>query len=94
MDEIGWTSSAPMGGVIPLTWQDIQAWMNVTNTQIDVDDVLTMRHLSQIYVSSYYEGENQNTPAPYVNDELARSEENANAVSDALKAWANSFPKR
>lgn len=89
LDEIGWYSVGAMGSPMPLTWVDIDCWMRVTNTLIDTDDVLLMRHLSKIYVSSLRKSENQNAPAPYTDMEAI----DQNAVQEQLKAWALSFPK-
>lgn len=90
LDELRWHSTNAMGSPVTLTWSDLWYWMQSTQTLIDTDDVLLIRHLSEIYVSSLYKSENQNAPAPYTDMSAVDPE----SVSKQLKAWALSFPKK
>ena len=70
-----------------MSWVDIDAWARVTNTEITVDEVLLIRHLSKLYVSKYSESKNPTTPAPFSDVENVDSDH----VTKQLLEWAESF---
>lgn len=89
MDELDWCGIAPMGGYLPLSWVEIEAWSRVTSTELDSDDALLIRHLSKVYVNSLNRAKDPTTPAPYADTKAVKS----SAIKDQLLAWANSFPE-
>ena len=88
LSELDWYSVTGMGTPTPLTWTEIDAWARVTNTTIDSDDVLLIRHLSKIFVGMLNEAKDPACPAPYADTANVDS----SALRESLLTWANSFP--
>lgn len=63
--EAGLMSSNGMGPV-PISWSEICAWLEATELDVSVWDKLTVKALSEEYVSSLLQSTGPETPAPYV----------------------------
>ena len=77
-----------MGGITPISWVDLEAWKSVTEIDIDVSDILLMRHLSKLYVNKYHESENPLTLAPNMPKVEETNQE------DIMKAMRASYGSR
>ena len=62
--EVGLYSSNGMG-MTPLSWVDIQAWSQLTGSQLTPSEARLMRKLSFIYVSQYNASKDIKCEAPY-----------------------------
>lgn len=68
---VGWFQScgpAKSGamGMVPIDWQDIAAWAQVTAWPIEPQDAEDMHAMSQAYVSALNRHDEKPDPAPYV----------------------------
>lgn len=58
-------SGQGINGPIPLSFQEIKSWRDVTETSLSSEESLLLAHLSDVYCSQYYESSELNCPAPY-----------------------------
>lgn len=63
--EAGLMSSNGMGAV-PLSWQEIESWLDVTELRLTVWEKLTIREMSDAYVAALHQSTGKHDPAPYV----------------------------
>lgn len=63
-DDIGRYEIAT-SGIIPLTFQEIEAWSNVSGTVFVEDEAQIIKNLSCAYVSMYNQAKKRDCPAPY-----------------------------
>lgn len=63
--EAGLMSSNGMG-VVPVSWQEIESWLRCTELQLTVWEKLTIRELSEAYVSEFNIASKRDAAAPYV----------------------------
>lgn len=80
--EAGSVSSGGMG-IAALSWQEIQAWINVTETELEMWEKLLIRRLSQEYCSEYSSASDVSRPAPF--NHIVLEEINREALSNNLK---------
>lgn len=64
LHEAGLMSSSGMG-VVPLSWQEIEAWLRVTESQPELWERMLVRELSEAYVSELNQATERNRPDPY-----------------------------
>lgn len=89
LDELGWYSIGGMGSPIPLSWTDIDSWARVTQTNIDSDDALLIRHLSKLFVGKFSEAKDPSCPAPFAD----RAKINQDVLREQFLSWTKAFPK-
>lgn len=65
LQEAGLVSATGMG-VIPITWQEIEAWLNTTELDLSVWEKLTIKEMSEAYVSEFNSASAKDAAAPYV----------------------------
>ena len=53
-------------GLVPITWQELDAWMRRTSVQLTPWAVRTLRRLSMAYVSESQAAQELSRPAPWV----------------------------
>lgn len=53
-------------GVGPLTWVEINAWLNTTRLKLTVWEKLMLRQMSEAYASEYNQASDKNRPAPFI----------------------------
>ena len=58
-------SGQGMNGSVPLTFQEIKSWRDVTETNLNSEESLLLAELSDKYCSQYYASSELNCPAPY-----------------------------
>lgn len=76
--EIGPTSSNGMGPV-PIGWQEIAAWQELTGNEINPWEARTLRKMSADFVSTMHDAKDKSFPPPFTSAEaIAR---NRDAVS-------------
>lgn len=56
-------------GMIPLTFQEIKAYMELTNTPLNSDEVMLIREMSQAYIAELNDTRNERE-APYSHSTL------------------------
>lgn len=79
-------------GAIPLTWQEITAWLDATELELSVWEKLTIREMSEAYAAELQAATAKHAVAPYVPavpDKVDRK-----AVSDKLRNVLRGFKKK
>lgn len=61
-----------MGGAVPVSWREIEAWQRVTNTQIPGWEALILRELSEEYCGALARSTTPNTVEPALSEDEAR----------------------
>lgn len=64
LQEAGLIMSNGMGA-IPLTWQEIESWLRVTELQLTVWEKLTIREMSEAYAAELASATDKHRPQPY-----------------------------
>lgn len=64
LQEAGLMSSNGMGAV-PLSWQEIDAWLRTTETRLTVWEKLMIKEMSEVYVSDLNKSTSKFAVAPY-----------------------------
>ena len=89
LQEAGLMSSTGMGPV-PLSWHEIKCWMEVTGLQLNTWERLTVKALSDEYVSELVQATARDRPMPYstipVEEEIDRTAV-ANKISSILSKF-------
>lgn len=65
LHESGLMSTNGMGPV-PISWLEIDAWLRTANLDLSLWEKLTVKRLSEEYVSELLQASDKNRPAPYV----------------------------
>lgn len=52
-------------GSVPLTWQELRAWCELTEARLSPGDLEDVRELSAVFVSAAAEYSGKTEPAPY-----------------------------
>ena len=88
--EAGLMSSQGMG-VIPLSWQEIESWLRVTELQLSVWEKLTIREMSEAYVGEFNKASAKDAAAPYlpIVEQVDRA-----AVSDKVGSVLRGFKRK
>lgn len=88
--ETGMYEIGGMGGIVPMSWNTIQSWINLTERDLEVYEKMLIKEMSEAYVSEYNAGTDPNRTRPYVEfaekisvDEVSK---NAAAFKAALLA--------
>lgn len=53
-------------GLSPVSWQEIKAWSELTETKLDLWETLSIKNLSNIYTTELSQGSDPKRAAPYV----------------------------
>ena len=69
LQEAGLMSSNGMGPV-PLSWLEIESWMRCTEVEIPLWEKLTIKTLSEEYVSELVQAKDKTRPPPYAQVQL------------------------
>jgi hypothetical protein len=64
LQEAGLVMSNGMG-VIPITWQEIDSWLRVTELELSVWEKLTIREMSEAYAAEFSKSSDKHAVAPY-----------------------------
>lgn len=80
LHEAGLMSTNGMGPV-PLSWLEIEAWMRMTCRDLPLWERLTIRELSEEYVSGLVTAKDKNCPAPFA---PAREDVDREAVQNKI----------
>lgn len=78
-------------GITPITWQEMESWLRVTELPLSTWEKLMLRELSETYVNEYSQASAKDRPAPYVHNVENIDRE---AVSDKLKSLFRNLKKR
>lgn len=71
LQEAGLMSSTGMGPV-PISWQEIHAWQTASLRQLSLWEVMTVKGLSEEYVSELLQATAKDRPAPFSREETER----------------------
>lgn len=52
-------------GLVPLTWQEIDAWIRVNQLDLTLWEIETIRKMSEAYCAEYSRATDPQRPAPY-----------------------------
>lgn len=93
--EAGLVSQAGTG-IAPLSWQEIQAWLNCTGAQLHTWEVCTIKQMSDAYASEYSSASKADAKAPYIYapEEYAEQEIDHEAVCNKLKSAFKSLMQK
>ena len=78
--------SSGMNGPVPLSWQEIQAYSQMTATPFTPWEAETIRTMSRRYCSKFYESRHESTPPPYVDESPEAMEQRKKAETAQIKA--------
>jgi hypothetical protein len=53
-------------GIVPLDWQELEAWNNVRDVPCTFYELLLIRGLSEAYINEYHAGNDKDRPQPYM----------------------------
>lgn len=76
-------ASAGPAGLVPLTWQELKAWNDLTGSNYTVWELETMRYLSQNYAAEAQKARDENCPPPHLTKIKPVSPE---GIKNALRA--------
>jgi len=65
LHEAGLMSSNGMG-LVPLSWQEIESWLQTTELELSVWEKLTIKEMSEAYVAEFNKATARDASAPYV----------------------------
>lgn len=88
LQEAGLMSSNGMGPV-PISWQEIYAWVNLTGISLSTWELTTIKSLSEEYVSELIQATDKERPPPYSVQVIERK-----AVEDKLMSILGSRIRR
>ncbi len=93
--EAGLVSQSGMG-VAPLSWQEIQAWLNCTGVVLHTWEATTIKQMSDAYASEYSQASKKDAPAPYQYraEEYVEQEIDHEAVCNKLKSAFKSLMQK
>jgi len=63
LNNLGWASSSGMG-IVSVSFQEIEAYVRLTNSSLSPDEVLLLKQMSSAYVA-YSQEKNPNAILPY-----------------------------
>lgn len=89
LQEAGLMSSTGMGP-FPLSWQELEAWVRTTGRTLSVWEKLTVKGLSEEYVSELLQAKEKNRLAPY---QPADSEIDRPAIANKISSFVAMFNK-
>jgi hypothetical protein len=65
LSEIG-EAKVDNSGIKEISWQDLKAWLDITGIELTLYEIESMKRLSSIYVSQYYQSTDKSCLAPNV----------------------------
>lgn len=94
LHEAGLMSTAGMS-VVPLSWQEIDAWIRVTESSPQLWERLLIKEMSEVYVSELNAATVKDRPSPYQAAEevlFTDREAVANKLLNALRSFGKRAP--
>lgn len=92
LHEAGLMSSTGMGPV-PLSWLDIDAWLRCTELRLSVWEKMTIKHMSEVYVSERMYNTDPNGLPPWVKP-VSEEELEREKISNQLLSFLRNFKKK
>lgn len=89
LHEAGLMSSVGMGS-LPLSWQELEAWLRVTESEPELWEKMLVRELSEAYVSELNQATERNRPSPW-NPPVEEVEQVRATVVSRFMAFAKQF---
>lgn len=84
----GTVGHGAMGGVMALSWQELQAWDRLSGTGLTPWEAEAIMHLSQTYAAMSNKATKADCPAPYQPEDFDRD-----ATADRIKQGLRQFAK-
>jgi hypothetical protein len=80
-------------GIVPLTWQTIESWLNVMERDLTIFEKKTIKDMSAAYVDEYRKASDDiNCPRPYIEYvEEVSAEDQAEAARIQKEAFLNAI---
>lgn len=91
LDEVGGVSQSGMG-IAPVSWQELYAWLSVTNTEMSNWEITTLKAMSNAYCYALNESEDPAFPAPYTPEEAFDGVKLESKLLSILRAYSTSAP--
>lgn len=57
-------------GILPLTYQEINSFLQATNIKLNRLEITTLKQLSLSYVNTYYSSKDETFEQPYILDKI------------------------
>ncbi len=89
--EIGPANSG-QSGPEPISWPDILAWQQATQTELTGQELVQLRELSKAYCSQYHVSKKPDCPAP-ATDFVVDHEKLGNRIKETFRAFNASRKK-
>lgn len=70
-------------GLVPLTWQEIDAWIRVNRLELTLWEIETISKMSSAYCSEYSKSTDPQRPAPY---SIVKEEDEIDEEAEMRKA--------
>lgn len=67
--------------LVSIDWQDLNAWMQVTGSELTAGEAVVIRHLSGVYLSQHYESLETGCIAPHIT-----APQNRAVIEDKMKS--------
>ena len=83
LNNIGWYSSNGMG-LVPISFGEIKAYMELTATPLTPDEVMIIRRMSQAYVNNV-QNKDPNAKPPYGGAGIQKNNSFVNALKSIAK---------
>lgn len=90
LQEAGLMSTSGMGPV-PLSWQEIEAWIRCAEVEPELWERLMVKELSEVYVGELNQASGKDRPSPYTPTQEKVDRE---AVVQKFMAFTKAFKKR
>lgn len=90
--EAGVATSNGMG-IVPLSWQEIDAWIEVTGLPLSTWEKLTLKEMSEAYVNEFTQASEKDRPAPYIRP-VEEEQIDRKAVADKLRNVFSGLKKK
>lgn len=85
------TVGTSAGGITPLTWDEINNYVNTLSLDLSNWELLAIKRLSQEYCGEYHQASDKDRPAPYV---VAEEEIDRVALGNKFKNILRSFKRK
>lgn len=87
--EIGPAKPTGMGGMVAIDEIDIASWQSNRDLRLSAWEARMLRHLSQVYASSFIEYRDPKASAPYLPEPSQISQAHRERISKAMADWAD-----
>lgn len=91
LNEAGLFESSGMGAM-PLSWKELNSWLYCTSLQLSTWEILTIKSMSEAYVSEYNQASEKDRTAPY--EHMDEAGVKRQEVDSKLRGFFSTFKKK